>query len=155
MYLSRSASCVRVLVRGASLAASMSHYLSSRLEADPAIAIDYGAQVVALHGDDHLAGVTIRDAATGATRTIATRALFVMVGAAPNSDWLGGLVALDKGGFVLTGADAGASSPFETSQPGIFAVGDVRAGSVKRVASSVGEGSVVISKVWEYLNRAG
>ena len=76
-----------------------------------------------------------------------------MVGASPNTEWLSGLVKLDGKGFVITGSGAdGASSPFATSRPGIFAVGDVRAGSVKRVASSVGEGSVVISKVWEYIN---
>ena len=74
-----------------------------------------------------------------------------MVGAAPNTAWLSGLVALDDKGFVLTGESAGATSPYATSQPGIFAVGDVRAGSTKRVASSVGEGSVVIAKVWEYV----
>ncbi|MBY0518925.1 MAG: FAD-dependent oxidoreductase [Sphingomonas sp.] len=152
MYLSRSAKCVHVLVRGKSLAASMSSYLSSRLEADPAISIAYGSEVVALHGGEHLEGVTIRDIATGATRDVDTRALFIMVGAAPNTGWLSGLVELDAGGFVKTGADVGADSPFATSRPGIFAVGDVRAGSVKRVASAVGEGSVVVSKVWEYLN---
>ena len=83
---------------------------------------------------------------------MATRALFIMVGAAPNTGWLSGLVKLDDKGFVLTGDAAGAHSPYATSQPGIFAVGDVRAGSVKRVASAVGEGSVVISKVWEFVN---
>jgi len=154
MFLSRSARCVRVLVRGASLAASMSSYLSSRLEADPSITIEYGAEVSALHGADHLEALTIRNAKTGATRVVDTRALFIMVGAAPNTEWLSGLVKLDDKGFVITGSGAGsAASPFSTSLPGVFAVGDVRAGSVKRVASSVGEGSVVISKVWEFVNR--
>ena len=88
------------------------------------------------------------------SRCVDTRALFVMVGAAPNTAWLSGLVKLDDKGFVVTGYGAGgAASPFATSLHGIFAVGDVRAGSVKRVASSVGEGSVVISKVWEFVNR--
>jgi thioredoxin reductase (NADPH) len=154
MFLSRSATCVRLLVRGASLASSMSRYLSSRLEADPAIAIEYGAEVSALHGGDSLDAVTIRNAHSGATRTLPSCALFVMVGAAPNTDWLSGLVDLDDKGFVKTGAAAGADSPYGTSHPGIFAVGDVRAGSVKRVASSVGEGSVVISRVWDFLDRA-
>jgi thioredoxin reductase (NADPH) len=154
MFLSRSARCVRVLVRGASLAASMSSYLSSRLEADPGVTIEYGAEVIELHGEKHLDAVSIRDVKTGATRVVETHALFVMVGAAPNSEWLSGLVKLDDKGFVITGSGQGAAtSPFATSQPGIFAVGDVRAGSVKRVASSVGEGSVVISKVWEFVNR--
>ena len=152
MYLSRSASCTHVVVRSATLAASMSSYLSSRLEADPGIAIDHGAEVIALHGDAHLEAVTVRDIATGATREVPTRALFVMVGAAPNTGWLSGLVELDAKGFVITGPAAGADSPFATSRPGIFAVGDIRAGSVKRVASAVGEGSVVVSKVWDYLN---
>jgi thioredoxin reductase (NADPH) len=154
MFLSRSARCVRVLVRGASHAASMSSYLSSRLEADPRITIEYGAEVSALHGADHLEALTIRDAKTGATRVVDTRALFIMVGAAPNTEWLSGLVKLDDKGFVITGSGVGsAATPFATSLPGIFAVGDVRAGSVKRVASSVGEGSVVISNVWEFVNR--
>ncbi len=154
MFLSRSASRVRLLVRGPSLASSMSHYLSSRLEADPAITIEYAAEVVALRGQDHLEGVTVRDAQSGRTHDVDTRALFIMVGAAPNSGWLSGLVSLDAKGFVLTGQDAGGKSPFATSQPGIFAVGDVRANSVKRVASAVGEGSVVISKVWEFVDAS-
>jgi thioredoxin reductase (NADPH) len=154
MFLSRSARCVRVLVRGASLAASMSSYLSSRLEADPRITIEYGAEVSGLHGAEHLEALTIRDAKTGLSRVVDSRALFIMVGAAPNTEWLSGLVKLDNNGYVITGSGTGsASSPFATSLPGVFAVGDVRAGSVKRVASSVGEGSVVISKVWEFVNR--
>jgi thioredoxin reductase (NADPH) len=154
MFLSRSASCVRVLVRGTSLAASMSSYLSSRLEANPRISIEYGAEVTALRGTDHLEALIIQDVKTGATRLIETRALFIMVGAAPNTEWLSGLVKLDGKGFVITGSGAdSAASPFATTLPGVFAVGDVRAGSVKRVASSVGEGSVVISKVWEFVNR--
>jgi thioredoxin reductase (NADPH) len=154
MFLSRAAMRVRVVVRGGSLADSMSSYLSSRLEADPAISIEYHSEVTALHGDAHLEGVTLRNRQTGDTTDVPSRALFIMVGAAPNSDWLAGLVALDDKGFVLTGPAAGAESPYETSCPGVFAVGDVRAGSVKRVASAVCEGSVVISKVWEFINAA-
>ena len=150
MYLSRVANRVRLLVRGESLAASMSSYLSNRLEAEPAITIEYGAQVVAVHGDEKLQSVTIRQG--GAEHTVATCAMFVMVGAVPNSEWLSGLVELEEKGFVLTGSVVNAASPYETSCPGIFAVGDVRAGSVKRVASSVGEGSVVISRVWDHVN---
>jgi thioredoxin reductase (NADPH) len=154
MFLSRSASCVRLVVRGSSLAASMSSYLANRLEADPRISIEYGTEVTALTGDDHLKSLSIRDVKSGATRSVDTRALFIMVGASPNTEWLSGLVDLDDKGFVITGASADSTaSPFATSLPGVFAVGDVRAGSVKRVASSVGEGSVVISKVWEFVNR--
>lgn len=149
MFLSRVAKHVRLLVRGNTLATSMSHYLSSRLEADPAVTIEYGARVAKLHGGEALEAVTIRN--PRGDRTFDTCAMFVMVGAAPNTTWLSGLVALDDKGFVLTGEAIGAMSPYATSRPGIYAVGDVRAGSTKRVASSVGEGSVVISKVWEHV----
>lgn len=152
MFLSRYARCVRVLVRGSSLAASMSSYLTSRLEADPGITIEYNSEVTALEGGEHLESVTIRNAETGRSRQVAARSLFIMVGAAPNTEWLSGLVKLDDKGFVVTGIGPPAS-PFATSNPGIFAVGDVRAGSVKRVASAVGEGSVVISKVWEHVKQ--
>jgi len=152
MFLSRYARCVRVLVRGSSLAASMSSYLTSRLEADPGIAIEYNSEVTALEGGEHLESVTIRNAETGQSRKVAARALFIMVGAAPNTEWLSGLVKLDDKGFVVTGFGS-PPSPFATSYPGIFAVGDVRAGSVKRVASAVGEGSVVISKIWEHVKQ--
>ncbi len=151
MFLSRTAKHVRVLVRGNSLASSMSSYLSSRLNADPAITIEYGTEVSVLHGSDKLESVTIRDVHDGSTRMIESCAVFVMVGAAPNTAWLSGLVDLDPRGFVLTGEQVGGCSPYETSEPGVFAVGDVRASSVKRVASSVGEGSVVISKVWDHV----
>lgn len=154
MFLSRAARCVHLLVRGDSLAASMSDYLSSRLEADAKIAIHYNTSMSALHGGDFLDGITVHDAATDEERRIPTRAVFVMVGAAPNTEWLSGCVDLDAKGFVVSGAAAGRSSPYETSHDGIFVVGDVRAGSVKRVASGVGEGSVVISKVWDYVNAA-
>jgi thioredoxin reductase (NADPH) len=154
MYLSRSAHCVYVVVRGPSLAATMSDYLASRLEADPRIHIVYNSEVTALAGNDRLEAVTLTNRSDGSARTIATRALFVMVGAAPNTGWLSGLVDLDDKGFVLTGDRCGNEiSPYATSCPGVFAVGDVRAGSVKRVASAVGEGSVVISKVWEHVRN--
>jgi thioredoxin reductase (NADPH) len=152
MFLCRYAPQVRLLVRGSSLAASMSSYLTSRLEADPSITIEYNCEVTALEGGEHLEGVTIRNAKTGQSQKVTARALFIMVGAAPNTDWLSGLVKLDDKGFVLTGLSSPAS-PFATSCRGIFAVGDVRAGSVKRVASAVGEGSVVISKVWEHVKQ--
>lgn len=151
MYLSRVAARVRLLVRGESLAASMSSYLSSRLMADPAITIEYGAHMVAVHGNEKLEAVTI--ARSGVQETVDTCAVFVMVGAVPNTGWLADLVRLDEKGFVLTGAEVDADSPYAASCPGVFAVGDVRAGSSKRVAASVGEGSVVISRVWEHVNR--
>lgn len=151
MYLSRTARHVHILVRGASLSSSMSDYLLQRLEAHPRITIHLNTQVRALHGETNLEGVTVRDNLSGQDWSLKTRALFVMVGAAPNTDWLSGLVDLDDRGFVNTGERVGASNGYATSHPGIYAVGDVRAGSVKRVASAVGEGSVVISDVWSFV----
>lgn len=151
MYLSRAASHVHVVVRGGSLAASMSSYLSQRLEADPRITIHYHSEVTALHGDTWLDGITLKT--RDAEQRINTRALFIMIGAAPNTGWLSGLAATDDKGFVLTGAAAGQADDYSTTTPGIFAEGDVRAGSVKRVASAVGEGSVVVSRIWQYLEE--
>jgi thioredoxin reductase (NADPH) len=151
MFLSRFARHVHVLVRGASLAASMSDYLLTRLQTDPKITIHLNTGATELHGTDQLTAVTVHNTLTKQSTEIQSKGLFLMVGAQPNTAWLSDLVALDEKGFVKTGALVGSDSAYATSQPGIFAVGDVRAGSVKRVASSVGEGSVVISKVWEYL----
>jgi thioredoxin reductase (NADPH) len=149
MFLSRAAAHVHLVVRSGSLAASMSSYLSQRLEADPRVTIHYHSEVTALHGESWLEGLTLK---TGDTeQRIETRALFIMIGAAPNTDWLSGLAATDPKGFVLTGAAAGQADDYATTAPGIFAVGDVRANSVKRVASAVGEGSVVVSRIWQYL----
>ena len=151
MYLSRTAKCVHVVVRGTSLAASMSDYLSRRLEADPRGQLHYETTVSQLHGDDHLDAITL-DTPDGPQR-IESRALFIMIGAAPNTDWLAEHIELDERGFVLTGEKVDRDSPYETSKPGIFAVGDVRAGSVKRVASGVGEGSVVVSRIWSHVDQ--
>ena len=152
MFLSRTAAHVHVLVRGASLAASMSIYLLSRLQTNPRITIHDQAELAALHGDIVLAGVTVRHKGAVPDQSIPAQAVFVMVGAAPNTGWLSGLVDLDDKGFVKCGGNPD-GSPYATSHPGIYAVGDVRAGSVKRVASAVGEGSVVISEVWRYLDE--
>ncbi|MEO0689669.1 MAG: FAD-dependent oxidoreductase [Pseudomonadota bacterium] len=151
MFLSRSAKHVHLVVRSGSLAASMSSYLSSRLEADPKITIHYHTSVTQLHGEDWLTGVTFTTP-EGDT-PVDTSALFIMIGAAPNTEWLSGLVETDEKGFVLTGQEVGRASPFETGTDGIFAVGDVRSGSVKRVASAVGEGSVVVSQIWTYIDN--
>ncbi|MGQ0567389.1 MAG: FAD-dependent oxidoreductase [Gemmobacter sp.] len=148
MFLSRSAGHVHVLVRGASLAASMSSYLIGRLRQEANVSIHHHTQVRALVGDGRLEGVVIHDGLEGRDWTVNARAMFVMVGAQPNTGWLDGRVDTDRQGFILTGGDRG---QYATSCPGIYAVGDVRAGSVKRVASAVGEGSVVISEVWRHL----
>ena len=149
MYLSRHASCVHILVRGDSLGDTMSTYLRERLEADDGIRIHYNSEVAALHGEKKLSSVTIRDG--DGEREEECAGLFIMIGAAPNTDWLSGLVDLDAKGFVKTGADVGREMAYETSATGIYAVGDVRAGSVKRVASAVGEGSVVVSAIWSHV----
>lgn len=154
MFLSRSAQHVRLVVRGSSLANSMSKYLADRLEANSAVTIEYDTTVVSLQGGEHLEGVTIRHHGDDSERHIDTKAMFIMIGAKPNTGWLSDLIELDQKGFILTGPEAGASSTFATSLLGVFAVGDVRSGSVKRVASSVGEGSVAISAVWQYV-RSG
>ena len=143
MYLSRRAQRVHLVVRGASLAASMSEYLIERIRKNDAIELHFGSEVTALHGEQVLQAVTLRQA--GGERRIEAGGLFIMVGAAPNTGWLSGLVQLDAKGFVVAG------DGYATSCPGIYAVGDVRAGSVKRVASAVGEGSVVISGVWAHV----
>ena len=153
MYLSRTAAHVHLVVRSGSLASSMSSYLTQRLEADPRITIHYHTTVTELHGDDWLNAVTFTN--PDGERRVDTRALFIMIGAAPNTDWLSGLVQTNEKGFVVTGAPVGRETPFETSADGIFAVGDVRSGSVKRVASAVGEGSVVVSRIWSYIDDFG
>jgi thioredoxin reductase (NADPH) len=150
MYLSRVAKQVHVLVRGGSLAETMSAYLRERLEADQRIVIHTGSQLERLEGEGHLQRVVVSTPAGSVP--IECRALFIMIGAAPNTGWLAGLVELDGHGFVRTGVEVGASSSFGTSCRGVFAVGDVRSGSVKRVASSVGEGSVVVSAIWSHVN---
>ncbi len=154
MFLARSADHVHILVRNEGLRETMSAYLSSRIDADAAVTVRPFTEVTALHGEGALDGATLRDVRSGETRHKALGGVFVMIGAAPNTGWLRGVVELNDKGFVPTGDAVGAATPFATSAPGIFAVGDLRLGSVKRVASSVGEGSVVISHVWNYVNGA-
>jgi 3-hydroxypropanoate dehydrogenase len=120
-----------------------------RLEAQANIEIHFGSEATALHGGDHLEEITVRS--RGGENTLQTRALFAMIGASPNTKWLSDLVKLDKRGFVKSGKTVGADRPFETSRQGIFAIGDVRARSVKRIASAAGEGSVVVPGIYEFL----
>jgi thioredoxin reductase (NADPH) len=164
VFLSSHARHVHIVVRGAGLAASMSHYLIQRIEAAPNITLHTGTRVVALEGDAHLEQLRIEK--TGeARRALAVRGLFLFLGAEPNTAWLGDCVALDAGGFVLTGTGlaervTGAAWPLarephflETSRPRIFAVGDVRAGSVKRVAAAVGEGASAVQSLHQVLSE--
>lgn len=157
MYLSRIAGHVHMLVRGPGLAATMSDYLVGRIAASPRITLHTATEIVALDGDAALERVTWRDAA-GRTETRRIGNLFVMIGADPNTAWLGGCLPADPQGFLLTGRDAAGrplDSPYATAVPGVYAVGDVRSGSVKRVASAVGEGSVVVQAIHRFLHPAG
>jgi thioredoxin reductase (NADPH) len=164
IFLSGTARHVHILVRSDGLGASMSRYLIRRIEENPRITLHTRTEIEALEGERHLERVRWRGAATGAVETRPIRHVFLMTGAIPNTVWLHGCVALDDRAFVKTGADltpeeldaAGwplerAPHLLETSVPGVFAVGDVRSGSVKRVASSVGEGSICIQLVHKVL----
>ena len=152
VFLSGIAKHVHHIVRGKSLAATMSQYLISRIESSSRITLYTESEIVKLEGETSLESVTWANRKTGEPTTQPIGSVFVMIGAEPNSGWLFGTVRLDKKGFILTGgADGFDGTPYATSVPGMFAVGDVRSNSVKRVASAVGEGSVVISDVHRYL----
>jgi thioredoxin reductase (NADPH) len=153
MHLAPHARSVTVLVRGSTLAESMSDYLVRALGTAPNVQVRYNAEVVDAAGSPVLESLVVRDVVTGTEERVAAGGLFVLIGAEPTTAWLPDEIARDRWGYVLTGADAGAASQFETSLPGVFAVGDVRHGSVKRVASAVGEGSVCIRLVHDYLAR--
>jgi thioredoxin reductase (NADPH) len=167
LYLARYASKVVMLVRGDSLAAKMSQYLVERIEKTPNIEVLLHTEVVAVQGDNHVEAVTMKHSRTGQEETRPAVALFIFTGAAPCTQWLEGVVKLDSHGFVLTGSqvlNANGKMPkdwpldrppflLESSVPGIFAVGDVRSNSVKRVASAVGEGSISVQFVHQYLSK--
>ena len=159
-YLSQGATRVHMLVRSGELSSTMSRYLIQRVQQNPGIELHFNSEIVALEGDEHLERVTWRDKNSGETTSRAIRHVFIMAGASPRTDWLQGCVALDNKGFILTGRDLDTDpllqrqwplerTPLilETSLPGVFAVGDVRSGSFKRVASAVGEGAMAIALV--------
>jgi len=162
LFLADSASAVTIVIRGADLAASMSRYLVDRIEADKRIVVRRNTRIVALEGDQSLTAVRV--SGPDGEETLASTALFSFIGADPSSAWLSGFAALDDSGFVLTDrslerkhldgrweALGRSPLPFETSHPGLFAVGDVRSGSTKRVAAAVGEGSAAVRSVHAYL----
>ncbi|RUT88793.1 MULTISPECIES: cyclic nucleotide-binding domain-containing thioredoxin-disulfide reductase [unclassified Mesorhizobium] len=155
VYLASHARKVALLARGGSLDASMSRYLVERIKAQPNIEVLTGTEIEALDGEEgNLGTVRWRDRASGAETTRPIRHLFLFIGADPNTDWLANCdVALDARGFVRTGSELG-SAQMETSRSGVFAIGDVRAGSVKRVAAAVGEGAQVVAALHAYLARA-
>ena len=166
VFLAQTAKRVHMLVRASGLAESMSRYLIRRIEQNPAIVLRTQTEIVALEGSSHLERVRWRDDQAGSIETHEIRHVFVMTGAIPSTDWLRGCVALEAKGFIKTGPDlsqddlaaahwppARAPHLLETSLPGVFAVGDVRGGNIKRVASAVGEGSIAISFVHQVLSE--
>jgi len=164
MFFSTHARSVTILNRGESLAKGMSQYLVDQLATRPNIHVRYRTEVVAAHGDTSLEAIEAHDAATGETRRLESGGLFIFIGADAETEWLPPEIALDPKGYVLTGADAHAAGQWplgrdpyllETSVPGIFACGDVRFSPVKRVAAAVGEGSMAIAFVHQYLSDHG
>jgi thioredoxin reductase (NADPH) len=166
MYLSKFARRVVMLVRGPSLSATMSAYLIDQIKKTPNIEVRTHFQVTEVHGDTHLEAVSIHCTETGETSKVPTNILSIFIGAAPNTEWLSSVVERDERGFILTGADLVRDgkkpkgwqlerNPYwvECSVPGIFAAGDVRYGSVKRVASAVGEGSIAVQFTHQYLSE--
>jgi thioredoxin reductase (NADPH) len=161
VFLSRLAKHVHIVVRGDGLASTMSDYLIRRIEAaSERITVHPHTELTALAGERHLDTVTLRDVISGQSQIRHIPNVFLMLGAEPNTEWLNGAVALDDKGFVRTGMPATSddpahchtlSQPLSTSCPGIFAVGDVRSGSIKRVASAVGEGSIVVASIHQAL----
>jgi thioredoxin reductase (NADPH) len=163
MFLSQQAASCRLAIRGGDLAKSMSRYLIDELDRREQVDLMTYTEVVELKGESVLEAVVVRDHRTGARTELECRALFVFIGADPHTEWLRGHVAVDEHGFLLTGRDvqgedllAYSTEPFflETSRPGIFAVGDVHSGSIKRVASAVGEGSMAVRLVHQRLAAA-
>ncbi|WP_217914130.1 FAD-dependent oxidoreductase [Miltoncostaea marina] len=164
LHLARHAEHVTLIVRGRSLAATMSRYLIDQIGASPRIRVRTGCEVVGGSGAGRLERIIVRDREGGTTQLEAA-ALFILIGAHPHTDWLPGAIARDEGGYVVTGAELATAPgagwtaprpprPLETSMPGVFAVGDLRHGSVKRVASAVGDGAAVIAQVHEHLRDA-
>jgi thioredoxin reductase (NADPH) len=166
MYLSRFARCVRLLMRGDSLAKSMSQYLIDEIARTPNIVVQLQTRVIEAHGEHHLESLTIVNDQTGQTATVPAVALFIFIGAMPLTTCVADLIECDDRGYILSGADLTLNGrrprnwplerkPYllETNVPGIFAAGDVRHGSIKRVASAVGEGSIAIELIHQYLNH--
>ncbi|HEY5362426.1 MAG TPA: FAD-dependent oxidoreductase [Streptosporangiaceae bacterium] len=167
VYLAKTARSITILVRGPSLEKSMSYYLIQQVESIPNITVRTCTEVVAAQGTDHLERLTLRDSNSGQSQTVNASYLFVFIGAAPRTDWLDGVILRDQRGFVPTGPDlptSGQNRPpgweldrvpyhLETSVPGVFVAGDVRAESAKRVASAVGEGAMAVMLVHRYLEK--
>jgi thioredoxin reductase (NADPH) len=170
VHFSRYANTVTMLVRGESLAKEMSRYLIDQIKNTRNIKVRLRTTVVEVHGDERLEAITVFDASKGTRETLQTNALFVFIGALPHTEWLNQIVKTDNHGFILTGPDLPQAKPnghaagewklkrdpfwLESSQPGIFAAGDVRHGSVKRVAAGVGEGATAVQFIHQFLGSA-
>ncbi|MBE7163087.1 MAG: FAD-dependent oxidoreductase, partial [Williamsia herbipolensis] len=167
LYLARGARSVTIVVRAPSLQASMSHYLIAQIEKTPNVTVRTCTEVVGVGGEDHLETITLRDRTTGDEETVASAFLFLFIGAAPRTDWLDGVVTRDPHGFIPTGPDLISDGVvpggwsldrmphhLETTVPGVFAAGDVRSQSAKRVASAVGEGAMAVMLVHRYLGQS-
>jgi thioredoxin reductase (NADPH) len=155
LFLARNAAHVNLVINHDDLNRDMSRYLADRIASTPLVRVWLNCEVCELRGDLGLEEVVVRDLGTDELRSLPTSALCVLIGSEPHTRWLQGAIALDDKGFVLSGAGQGGSTMFETATAGVFAVGDVRSGSVKRVASAVGEGAVAVRLVHDYLVRAG
>ena len=164
MFFSTHARSVTIVYRGESLETGMARYLVDQIASRPNIGALFRSEVVAAHGDESIEAIDVRDSDTGETTRLETGGIFIFIGADAETSWLPPEIALDENGYVLTGAEVGAAGgwsldrdPYllETSVPGIFAAGDVRLGPVKRVAAAVGEGSMAIAFVRQYLREAG
>jgi len=159
VFLAQHTSGVHMLVRSGVLADTMSRYLVQRIESSPQIHVHYGSELASVDGDGELERVSWMNKTSGEVTSASIRHVFVMTGASPHTEWLSSCVTLDRKGFILSGRDLDTATPpipwplkraphmLETSLPGVFVVGDVRANNIKRVASAVGEGSIVIHMV--------
>jgi thioredoxin reductase (NADPH) len=160
MFLSETSPC-RLLIRGGDLGKSMSRYLVDQVLRNPSIQVCEHTEVVELQGEQELGTMTVADNRSGERSRVDSKALFVFIGASPHTEWLDGQLATDKDGFLLTGRDVEGDQHgefederplfLESSRPGIFAVGDVHSGSIKRVASAVGEGSMAVRLIHQRL----
>ncbi|WP_280367572.1 NAD(P)/FAD-dependent oxidoreductase [Nocardia abscessus] len=167
VFLADRVSHVHLLIRGGDLGKSMSRYLVDQIERHPRVTVHRNTEIREVHGEKYLDQIVVENNHTGEQDTLRIHALFVFIGAVPHTGWLADTIALDDHGFVLTGVDAvharedgnrrtgdRPSRTLETSLPGLFAAGDVRNGSVKRVASAVGEGAMAVRQIHEYFDRS-
>jgi thioredoxin reductase (NADPH) len=160
LHVARYARSVRLIVRGSSLSESASEYLVTQLDGQSNLTLHLDSEVIDAADDQRLRSITVRNRRSGNVTETPVAGLFIMIGAVPRTDWLPREIARDDRGFVLTGEDGPSVErpdqsrlPFETTLPGVFALGDVRSGSVKRIAAAVGEGSAAVQQVHRYLQR--